>query len=262
MTENPLNIVDHLEELRQRMIVSMVAILVATALAFAFSDRILQVLLAPSGGLQLRAFSLLDGLMIKWRIALYAGIVLASPVWVYEVFRFIDPGLLPQERRALYPAFGGSLLLFAGGTLFGYTLLREMIRVLLQFFPSQIQYLPSANDYLSFVTFFLLACGVAFQLPTILTVLVQLRILTSVLLRKHRRWAYFLLFAFAEIITPVSDPIVAPLTVMAPLVILYELSIWLALRIEKRRERALAVLTPHGKPDFHKCLYTVSPDFK
>ncbi|MGD0575827.1 MAG: twin-arginine translocase subunit TatC, partial [Anaerolineales bacterium] len=133
------------------------------------------------------------------------------------------------------PLLGGSLVLFLLGAAFGFYLLLGMIRVLIALYPKEVQFLPSADDYISFVTFFLLACGLAFQLPTLIVILVQLRILNSNLLRKQRRIAYFALFVFAEIITPVSDPIVAPLTVMIPLIILYEASIFLAVRIEKRR---------------------------
>jgi sec-independent protein translocase protein TatC len=85
------------------------------------------------------------------------------------------------------------------------------------------------------VTFFLVACGVAFQLPVVLTILVQLRILSATILRKQRRIAYFALFVFAEIATPVTDPIIAPLVVMVPLVLLYEASILVAVRIEAGR---------------------------
>ncbi len=110
-----------------------------------------------------------------------------------------------------------------------------MIRVLLQLFPSQVSLLPTADGYISFITFFLLASGLAFQLPVILILLVRLRILNTEIMRRQRRVAYFGLFVFAEIITPISDPIVAPLTVMMPLVILYELSIWISSRIEVKR---------------------------
>jgi sec-independent protein translocase protein TatC len=109
---------------------------------------------------------------------------------------------------------------------------------MIQLFPQQVEFFPAADDYISFVVFFLLACGLAFQLPTLLVILAQLRIVSASLLRKQRRIAYFALFAFAEIITPVSDPIVAPLTVMLPLLILYEISIWLVVRIEANRRRA------------------------
>ncbi len=230
---------EHLDELRMRIIYSGLAILIVTAVAFFFSDPILKLLLLPSGGLQLKAFSLMDGFMIKWDIALYTGIVGAFPVWAYHVYAFVSPGLKDNERRAIFSPLLGSMVLFVLGALFGYYLLWGMIRVLIQLFPVEVQFLPSADDYISFVVFFLVACGLAFQLPTVLIILVRLRILSSTILRKQRRIAYFALFAFAEIITPVSDPIVAPITVMVPLVILYEISILAARRIEAGRKEEL-----------------------
>ncbi len=227
---------DHLDELRTRIMYSGVAILVVTAVAFVFSDSILKLLLLPSGGLQLKAFSLMDGFMIKWHIALYTGIVGAFPVWAYEIYAFVSPGLKENERKAIFLPLLISFVLFILGALFGYYLLWGMIRVLIELFPAQVQFLPAADDYISFVVFFLLACGLAFQLPTLLIILVRLHILNSTILRRERRIAYFALFAFAEIVTPVSDPIVAPLTVMVPLVILYEISIIAARRIEAGRE--------------------------
>jgi sec-independent protein translocase protein TatC len=233
-----MTLIEHLEELRRRIIISVLAILVATAAAFFLSDIILRVLLLPSGGLQLKAFSLMDGFMIKWRIALYTGIVVAFPVWAFHLLRFVGPGLTEREQRAIFPTLWGALVLFVIGAVFGYYLLWGMIRVLIQLFPRQVEFLPAADDYISFVVFFLLACGLAFQLPIVLLILIQLRILTTDLLRKQRRISYFVLFVFAEIITPVSDPIVAPLTVMLPLVLLYELSIWLGRGIERGMKRS------------------------
>ena len=226
---------DHLNELRRRMIVAILAILVAAAFSFFFSDRILQVLLLPSGGLHLQAFSLMDGFMIKTRIALYAGIVLAFPVWAYELYAFVSPGLTDSERGLTFPMLLGSLGLFTLGTVFGFYLLWGIIKVLIGLFPSEVSLLPTADSYISFVVFFLLACGIAFQLPSALILLVQLHLLSSDMMRRHRKTAYFILFVFSEIITPVSDPIVAPLTVMVPLVILYEVSIYFGKRIENRR---------------------------
>lgn len=235
--ELEMSLEDHLEELRRRLIISIAAILVTTMALFFVSDVLLQVLLAPSGGLQLKAFGLTDGFLIKFRIALYGGIVLAFPVWAYHVIRYIGPGLLENERRIIFPALAFSLALFALGVAFGYAMLSGMIHALLQFFPKEVDLLPSADDYISLVLFFLVAAGAAFQLPTIIIVLVQLKLLNAAFLRKQRRYAYFILFAFAEIITPVSDPIVAPMIVMCPLVILYELSIILAKRIEVKRKK-------------------------
>ncbi len=238
MPEKEMPFLDHLEELRRRILISLLAIIIITAVALVFSDTLLKVLLIPSGGLRLKAFGLMDGFMIKFRIALYIGVAAAFPIWGFELYRFFVPGLLARERKALLPGLLMSSCLFVLGVIFGYYLLGEMIRVMIAFFPPEVDFLPAAEDYISFVTFFLVACGVAFQLPVVITILVQLRILSATVLRKQRKIAYFVLFVFAEIVTPVSDPIVAPLVVMIPLILLYEGSIWIAIRIEAGRLKA------------------------
>lgn len=235
MAGGDMSFLAHWEELRRRCIIAAIAVLVASAASFLFADYVLNLLTLPSGGLRLRAFSLLDGIMIKLRLALYTGLVLSFPVWAFQILRFVSPGLKPEEKRGLIPLLVSAVLLFAAGTGFGYYLLWGMIRVLVRLFPAQVEFFPSAVEYLSFVVFFLLACGIAFEMPCLLIILVRLRILRSALLREKRRIAYFVLFAFAEIITPVSDPIVAPLAVMLPLVILYEASVIVARRIEAKR---------------------------
>ncbi len=231
-----MSLIQHLEELRRRLLVSLAAILIAAAVAFLFSDQILRLLLLPSGFLHLNAFNIMDGFFIKWQVALYTGVVLAFPIWAYELYSFVQPGLLESERRAIFPTLFGGLFLFLLGSAFGFYLLSGMIRVLLQLFPTQVDLIPSADGYISFVTFFLLSSGLAFQLPVVLTLLIRLRILNTQIMRRQRKIAYFALFAFAEVVTPISDPIVAPLTVMGPLIILYEASIWFGRRIEAQRE--------------------------
>jgi sec-independent protein translocase protein TatC len=225
MTEKELTFWDHLDELRKRILISLVAILIITGIALIFADTILKVLLIPAGGIRLNAFGLMDGFMIKFRIALYIGIAVAFPLWGFEVYRFIMPGLMERERKALLPGLAASSCLFILG-------------VMITLFPPQVTFLPAADEYISFVIFFLVACGAAFQLPMIITFLVQIRILNVKILRKQRRIAYFILFAFAEIVTPVSDPIVAPAVVLVPLLLLYEGSILVAARIEANRLKA------------------------
>jgi sec-independent protein translocase protein TatC len=235
MLKKSMPFLEHLEELRKRILISLLAILIVTSVALIFSDTILKVLLIPAGGMKLNAFSLMDGFMIKFRIALYIGIAMAFPIWGFELYGFIGPGLHDNERKALVPGLLASSVLFILGVLFGYYLLREMITVMIALFPPEVAFLPAADDYISFVTFFLVACGVAFQLPVVIIILVQLHILSAAILKKQRKIAYFALFVFAEIATPVTDPIIAPLVVMIPLVILYEASILVAVRIEAAR---------------------------
>ncbi len=238
MARTDLSFIGHLEELRRRIIVSALAVLAAAGVCFALADTLLGILLAPSGGLHRRAFSIMDGLLIKVRLAFAAGIALAFPVWAFEAMSFVTPALSARERRGLFLLVGTGLLLFAAGTVFGYSALGMMIQVLLGLFPSRIEYLPSASDYISFVLFFLLACGIAFELPIALVLLVRMRILSVEALRRGRRVAWFALFVFAELITPVTDPIVAPLTVLVPLILLYEGGLLVARRLEAGKRAA------------------------
>ena len=233
-----MSLIDHLEELRRRILISFAAILTVTLVAFFFSDNILNILLIPSGGLTLKVFNLMDGFAIKFQISFYFGVAAAFPVWIFQIYSFLNPGLLEHERRTIFPALVFSSILFALGVAFGYYFLSEMIKVLILFVPPHVDLLQGAQEYISFVLFFLLVCGLIFQLPILLTILIQLRILSTTILKKQRRIAYFVLFAIAEIVTPVSDPFVAPMIVMVPLVVLYEISILTGQRIESRRAKS------------------------
>ena len=235
----PMPLTAHLEELRSRLIVSIVAILVTAILGFILADQIIAVLKMPAGGITLHVFSPLDGFFVKWRIALFAGLALASPIWLHQLIAFVTPGLTDDERRVVLPLIGAGFVLFALGVTFGYYLLFGMINVLIAMFGPQLDYFPSADAYISFVIFFLLSTGIAFELPVLLYGLVRLHVLSTERLRRQRRYFYFAMFVFAEIITPVSDPIVAPLTITVPLVVLYELTLIIARLGERQRDRSL-----------------------
>ncbi len=229
----------HLEELRSRLIVSILAILVTTVVGFLLADQLIGILKIPAGGITLHVFSPMDGFFVKWRIALFTGLALASPIWVYQLVAFVAPGLSDEEKRIVAPVVGAGFVLFSLGAAFGYYLLFGMINVLMALFGPQLDYFPSADAYISFVIFFVLSVGVAFELPVLLYALVRLHIISTELLRKQRRYFYFAMFVFAEIITPVSDPIIAPLTITVPLVLLYELTLIIA-RWGERHSRELA----------------------
>jgi sec-independent protein translocase protein TatC len=226
--EKRMGVIEHVEELRSRLIISVVAVLVTTALAYFFSDTILTVLTKPAGGLKLMAFSPMDGFMIRFRLALYGGLVLAAPVWIYQLVRYLEPGLLPHEKRYIIPGVAGAVTLFFIGNLFGYFMLNNMLSIMFAMFGNDLQYLPSADQYISFIVYFLLAIGISFELPVVILILMKLRLVSPAYLRKQRRIAYFIIFIFAELITPVSDPIVAPMVVMVPMLFLFELALFLS----------------------------------
>ncbi len=237
--EPQMTIIEHLEELRSRLIKSILAILVAGALCYLFSDQILAFLKAPAVGYidKFYVFGPMDGFIVRWKVSLYGGLVLAAPVWAWQVIQFILPGLTDSERRFLIPGAVGLVVLFLFGTVLGYMTLPATFHVLVGMMGSQLEYFPTANSYISLVVFLLLAYGLAFETPVIILALVHVGILSPRLLRKQRRVAYFIMFVFAEIATPVADPIVAPMMIMAPMVVLYEGSIRLADRIYANRDQ-------------------------
>jgi sec-independent protein translocase protein TatC len=244
--EKRMGVIEHMEELRSRLIIALIAILVTTILAYFFSDTILTILTRPAGGLKLVAFSPMDGFMVRFRIALYGGVALAAPVWIYQLVRYLEPGLLPNEKRYIIPGVAGAVLLFFLGNLFGYFMLSNMLTVMFAMFGNDLQYLPSADQYISFIVYFLLAIGISFELPVVILILMKLGMVTPDFLRKQRRIAYFVLFMFAELITPVADPIVAPMVVMVPMLVLFEIALFLSRFVVPKPKPASTIATTPG----------------
>ncbi len=237
-----MGLIERLEEIRNRLMISLAALLVTATLAYIFSDALLHVLIAPASTItQLVAFSPLDGFMIRFRVALYGGLVLAAPVWIFQLLRFVTPALKPKEKRLLLPGIAAAVILFLLGNLFGYLMLTNMMTVLFAMFGSELNYIPNAGQYVSFVVYFLIATGLAFEMPIVILVLIKLGVLTPETLRKQRKIAYFVIFIFAELITPVADPIVAPLAVMLPMGILFELALVAARFVVPKPAPALPV---------------------
>ena len=226
--EKKMGVLEHVEELRTRLIISLIAILVTTVIAFIFADTLLFILKEPSGQAVLTFLSPLDPVMIKFRVSLYGGIALAAPVWVYQLVRYIEPGLLPSEKRFIIPAVAAMVVLFYIGNLFGYFMLKNMMGMLIATSGPELNYLASADEYISFVVYFLIAVGIAFEMPIVLLILMRIGLVKPEAVRKQRKIAYFVLFVFAELITPVSDPIVAPTVVMIPMLVLFEIALFLS----------------------------------
>ena len=246
--EARMTIIEHLDELRSRLIKGVIAVLVTTVICYIFSNQILELLRAPAAEYidKFVVFSPMDGFIVRWKVALYGGIVLAAPFLAWPAIMFIMPGLTEHERKFMIPGLLAMVGLFLFGTFLGYLSLPATFHVLIGMMGSELEYLPTANSYVSLVVFLLLAWGLAFETPVVILALVHMGLLTPQTLRKQRRVAYFVMFVFAEIITPVADPIVAPMMIMTPMVALFEISIRLADRIYARQqaEAALPTTTP------------------
>jgi sec-independent protein translocase protein TatC len=226
--DRELSLVQHLGELRGRLIVVAIALVATTAISFVFSTQIIELLLLPSGQTKLVAFSPTENFTTYFRVALFAGIALAMPVILYEIYAYIDPALLPKERRFAVTLGPFVLALFVGGMAFCYfVLLPNALKFLLDFGSEVIANQLRASDYLSFVTTFILGVGLIFELPVVVYGLVRVHVVTRSWLTKQRRYVFLLVFVIGAIITPTPDPFNQTL-VAIPMYLLWELGLFLA----------------------------------
>lgn len=203
-----MTMVEHLEELRRRLMVVIAAIAVAAVVGFLVSKPVLDLLRAPlPEGFDTLFFTSPGGAFIaRLKIAGFIGVALAMPVILYEIWRFVTPGLLPGERRLLWPFLVVALLLFAVGVVVGYLILPYALNFLFGFAGEGIEPLPTIEEYIGFVTTLLLAFGLMLQFPVVLFVLARLGVVTPAWLAARRRWAVLLIAVVAAVATPGGDP--------------------------------------------------------
>src|SRR5438128_6278711 len=238
--DKELSLVQHLGELRDRLVVAAIAVFATTGIAFYFGPPIIRFLLVPvdcqfiptyvchDPPTHLVAFSPTENFTTSFRVALFAGFALAMPVILYEIYAYIDPALLPKERRFVrfmgLPVIG----LFIAGILFCYfVLLPNAIKFLITFGDEVIKNQLRAADYLSFVTIFILGMGLVFEVPVAIFALVKIHVITRQWLAKQRRFAFLLAFIFGAVITPTPDPFNQTL-VAVPMYLLFELGLFVA----------------------------------
>lgn len=225
--ENPSSIVPHLMELRQRVILAVAAVVIATLLASILADPVLRLLAEPAGGLDaLQVIRVTESFGVLFRVALVLGLILASPFVISQAWIFIAAGLKSTERRLFYWLFPFAILLFLSGVTFAYF---AMLPVAVPFLTQllSIQARPTLDDYVSFVTSILLWVGLSFEMPLIVYVLARFRLVTAKLLAKNWRIALIGITVLAAVVTPTPDPINMAI-VTAPLFVLYLVSIVMA----------------------------------
>jgi sec-independent protein translocase protein TatC len=237
---------DHLEELRWRILWSLLALVVGTAAGFlvAVHFDLLGVLKRPLdpyiGGEQLLALAITDPFFITFKLALTLGFVLAAPVITYQVWSFLAPALTSRERRSIVPALYMGVVLFALGVVVAYTYVLPMTaRFLAGFQTDSLKLAITGSLYFGFVVKLLVAFGVIFELPVVILILATLGLVTSGFLARKRRHAIAIMAVTAALITP-GDAITATIFMMGPLILLYELSIMLAKLVERGRAKRAA----------------------
>ncbi len=225
--EKRMTVVEHLEELRERLIKSAIALAIATLASLAFTGQLLKVLIAPAGikPIFLRPTEMFVTYM---RVALIAGAALAMPVIVYQMIRFVLPALTPRERRYLFIIVPGATFSFLLGLAFAYfAMLPFALRYLLAFGGDIAEAKWAIGEYISFVTKLLLWVGVTFETPLLVFFLAKLGVVTSGMLSRYRRHAIVAMAVLAAVITPTPDPF-NMMVVMLPLWALYEVGVLLA----------------------------------
>ncbi|MBA7467369.1 Sec-independent protein translocase protein TatC [subsurface metagenome] len=232
--ESKLSILDHLQELRQRLIKSVIAVAVASVIAFIFYEWIFYILKLPTEGLNLIYIEMTEMLGTIMKVCLIAGIILAMPYLVYHGIMFVSPALTPKEKKYVYFILPWIALMFMGGVVFSYfVLIPPATRFLISFGSGIASPEIRVGNYISVVARLLLAIGIVFEMPVITTFLARLGVLKPKWLSDHRKTAIIFAFILAAIITPTFDPINQSL-VAIPLIILYEMSIWLARLVYKK----------------------------
>jgi sec-independent protein translocase protein TatC len=227
--EDKVPFTEHLEELRSRLIVCFVAIAIGFAVSYGFKERLFKILTAPlievmQEGDKLIFTGLPEAFFTYLKVAFLAGCLLAAPVIIYEFWMFVAPGLYRKERRILAPIVILSTFFFVGGALFGYFLVFPWgFEFFLGFATEIIRPLPSMKEYLGFATKLLIAFGLVFELPLVITFMARLGLVSVDFLRKNRRYAVLLFFIGAAILTP--PDVVTQIMMAVPLMVLYEISI-------------------------------------
>jgi sec-independent protein translocase protein TatC len=230
----------HLEELRKRLIVCALAVGVGFVVAYFFSERLFLLLIAPlkavmPAGDHLIFTNLPEMFLTYLKVAFISGILAAAPVIFYEIWMFVAPGLYRNEKKYLVPFVIFSTVLFVGGSLFGYFVVFPFgFKFFIGFSNEYVKALPSVKQYLSFSLKLLFAFGMVFELPVVIFFLSKMGLVTPQFLRKKRKYAILLTFVVAAILTP--PDVMTQFMMAGPLLLLYEISIWVAKLARKKEE--------------------------
>ncbi|MBA4367059.1 MAG: twin-arginine translocase subunit TatC [Desulfobacterium sp.] len=232
----------HLEELRTRLIRCFIAIGVGFAISYGFKEKLFEILMSPlvtvmKGETKMIFTGLAEAFFTYMKVAFLSGLLLASPVIFFEFWMFVSPGLYKKERKVLIPIMVLSTAFFLGGALFGYFIVFPYgFEFFLGFANENILALPSMEEYLSFVSKMLIAFGLVFELPLVLTFMARLGIVSVDFLKTNRKYAILVIFIVAAILTP--PDVISQVMMAVPLMFLYEIGIIGARMFGKKQPEA------------------------
>lgn len=234
-----MSLLEHLEELRHRLLVAVVAIVAGALVSWAFSDRLFELLTLPvtrllPPGEELAYTALTEPFVLYLKMSAVAGIFVASPVIITQAWLFVAPGLYRRERRYALPVIGASVLFFLAGGAFGYLVLFPIMAEFFLTMGEDFRQVLTVGNMFSFLLRTLLGCALIFEWPVVVFFLARLGILTAGAMWRGFRWAVLLIFVVAAVVTPTPD--MATQTILAmPMLGLYLLGIGIAWVVQRRR---------------------------
>ena len=223
--DKEMTLIEHLEELRQRVRLALIGLVLGSGAGLVFVDPLLRLLLRPAGDRQLTTLTVIEPFLVKMKVAFLFGIAVSMPWIMYQLYAFLDPALTQTERRRVVPLALLAGVLFALGLVFGYIfVLPVSTRWLLAQAGTQFNVLITANAYISYVLLFLVIVGATFETPLVILSLAALGIVSPQTLRREWRIAYLVIAAIAVLGTPDWSP-VTMILVAIPMALLYEFSL-------------------------------------
>lgn len=239
---NEMSFFDHLGELRKRIILSLVFIGLGCVVTGIFAEEIMEeILLKPAliANLSLQNLKPFGQPFLFFKVILITGVILAFPFVLFQLWKFIAPGLYENEKKWARKITLFTSLCFFSGVFFAYfIMIPSMLKFAASFGTDYIKNQIDINEFFSFITMILLGAGLIFEMPMVTYILSRVGILTPVFMRKYRRHAIILILIIAAVITPTPDP-VSQLIFAVPLYILYEISIWISKGVTKSRESSV-----------------------
>ncbi len=233
--EKPLPILEHINELRRRLLIALISLFFTIGISLFFTEKLIHILTGPIGGLQvLQSIDVTENLGVYMRVALLSGFILDFPIIIYELLRFILPGLNKKEKRFVAYSIPFTTIFFLAGVAFAFfVMLPTALPFLMKFLG--VTTVPRLSSYISFVTSLLFWIGVSFETPLFIFILAKFNIVTAGMLLKGWRYAIVIIAVMAAMITPTVDPVNMGL-LMLPLIILYFISILFAFLARKTKK--------------------------
>ena len=237
-----MTLIDHLRELRTRVFICAVTVAVMVMVSFVFRDRVFDFLLEPGRNavkdgqeFRLNSFSPTDRVFVVFKICGYAGLILASPIVIYQILAFVIPGLTPRERRAIFPSVFGFLAFLLAGMAFSYyVILPASLGFLFGFEDKVFENEIGAQQYIGFVTRMIFWVGLCFEMPMVMMFLAKLRVARAGQMLRFWRYAIVIIAVIAAVATPTPDAVTMSL-VIVPLLGLYVLGIGMAWVAQPKR---------------------------